>query len=390
MLCTLLTCAAFGGVLDDQADQVMRHMDQALEKVERVECQVSFGIPQKDADSIPGTASVQVAASPPRYSSRLQARDVPWRTVAVQDGGHIYGSADGRASSSPDYGSKAIQVLYNVASLPGDFAYYAFLDREERKRVIDEHAAMYLQPDEVEGVPCDLIVTKRSWAVGKETIMLLTFLWVDKSTGLPAAYQTDSLMRGQQRPGIRYEFSDVKLNPTWASDPFAYRPVDGDSTALPEEKPTVEAHTAIGVGSALPDLGLQSLDLSALRLRDTAKGPVLVTFFASWCGPCREELEALESLDIVKSKKLSVVAIGTFDSKKNLRKFAEERAQDGIRFCLDPDCEEKASPLAAAFGLSAIPHAFLVGREGKVIAEWVGFDSVDGLKKQLAALGDTD
>ena len=64
----------------------------------------------------------------------------------------------------------------------------------------------------------------------------------------------------------------------------------GASLALP-----LGAH-AVGLKESAPDFTLKSLDGSNLRLEEYRGQVVLINFWASWCGPCRQEMPLLDRL----------------------------------------------------------------------------------------------
>jgi len=62
------------------------------------------------------------------------------------------------------------------------------------------------------------------------------------------------------------------------------------------EAPPVVRRAVLTVGSAAPDFELWDLDGLAVSLSDYHGGVVLINFWATWCGPCRVEMPAMESL----------------------------------------------------------------------------------------------
>jgi len=62
-------------------------------------------------------------------------------------------------------------------------------------------------------------------------------------------------------------------------------------------------------GSRLPDLGFHASDGKTLRLPSLTGKPLLVNFWATWCGPCVAELPTLHQLAGTQAGKITVLAV---------------------------------------------------------------------------------
>jgi cytochrome c biogenesis protein CcmG/thiol:disulfide interchange protein DsbE len=136
------------------------------------------------------------------------------------------------------------------------------------------------------------------------------------------------------------------------------------------------------VGKTMPDLMLPTLEGdSEARLRDALKqGPVLVNFFASWCGPCQLEQPALLSL---KAQGVRIVGIDYEDvaprgSPQNARAFLAKLGDPYVARLADPD-----GRAGIEFGLSGVPETYVVASDGKVLAKYTNLGEGDA--RALAA-----
>jgi len=126
------------------------------------------------------------------------------------------------------------------------------------------------------------------------------------------------------------------------------------------------------MGKAAPPFSLTALDGGTVSLADYhGKKKLVVSFWASWCSPCRMELSVLQSL-YKKSHKASsefeIVAISTDDEKGPAEEFA---TQEKISFPILLDSRHEA---ADAYEVTAIPYLLVVDPDGKVIYEQHGFN----------------
>ena len=109
---------------------------------------------------------------------------------------------------------------------------------------------------------------------------------------------------------------------------------------------------------------------------------LVVTFWASWCGPCMKELPMLESIQKAAGKThLQVVAINTED-RESFRKIA--RALSTLNLQITYDYGKKSSD---AYGVNGIPHMLIIGRDGKVLKVHRGYgeSALDGIVAELNA-----
>lgn len=113
------------------------------------------------------------------------------------------------------------------------------------------------------------------------------------------------------------------------------------------------------------------------------KGKVLVvTFWATWCGPCMRELPMLESLQRVAGReKLQVVAVNIED-RAVFRKVSQKLTSFQLTVALDYG--KRGSD---AYGVNGIPHMVIIGRDGVILKVNRGYseESLDGILAEINA-----
>ena len=108
--------------------------------------------------------------------------------------------------------------------------------------------------------------------------------------------------------------------------------------------------------------------LPGSTLPETKGKVVLVDFWASWCGPCKESFPTLNRLqEKYKDKGLVVIGIGVDDSAAKHKAFAEKQK---AAFPLVHDSAHKA---AAFFKPATMPSSYLVDRKGVIRHVHAGF-----------------
>ena len=94
-----------------------------------------------------------------------------------------------------------------------------------------------------------------------------------------------------------------------------------------------------------------------LALRSDSPLPIMVDFFADWCGPCQMLSPIVEEL------------AGEYDGKVNIVKVDIDEAQE----------------IAQEYGVTSIPTILFI-RQGELVDKLVGFQSKDALKEKLDSM----
>jgi peroxiredoxin len=119
----------------------------------------------------------------------------------------------------------------------------------------------------------------------------------------------------------------------------------------------------------LPDLNGNKVDLMAF------KGKVIVVeFWATWCGPCREEIPLLNDL-YHQYKKDGLVVIGiSLDRREpeGVQKFLEKLKVDYINVMGDEEVFEAYSGIPGLGPIRGIPATFLIDRQGRICHRFLG------------------
>ncbi|MFN3416733.1 MAG: TlpA family protein disulfide reductase [Caldimonas sp.] len=110
-----------------------------------------------------------------------------------------------------------------------------------------------------------------------------------------------------------------------------------------------------------PDFTLGTLQGPNLRLQEQRGNVVLVNFWATWCGPCREEMPHLNRLyDKYRASGFTVLAVSIDDDPA---KAASMASKLGLTFPVLFDAEKKVS---RQYDLKAMPYTVIVDRDGRV------------------------
>ena len=107
---------------------------------------------------------------------------------------------------------------------------------------------------------------------------------------------------------------------------------------------------------------------------------VVVTFWASWCGPCRKELPGLDALQKHAGDKiLKVIAVNVEDSAEDYRLMMRQMKDYTIALTRD-----RSGGIAEGYGVKAYPNLWIIDPQGKVAAHHVGYgeDSLEALVNQ--------
>jgi peroxiredoxin len=110
-----------------------------------------------------------------------------------------------------------------------------------------------------------------------------------------------------------------------------------------------------------PDFTLRTLDGQKLRLGEQRGRVVLVNFWATWCGPCRQEMPHLNKL-YEKYKSSGFVLLGV-NVDDDTAQAAGVATRLGVTFPVLPDADKRVS---RQYDLSAMPSTVLIDRDGKV------------------------
>ena len=132
-----------------------------------------------------------------------------------------------------------------------------------------------------------------------------------------------------------------------------------------------------GKGEAFPRLADYSLEGT---LPDLTGKVVVVDFWASWCGPCKQAFPSLDALQKKYGDKVTVVAVSIDESKGDMDAFVKKTKPS---FTIVRD---KTQKLAEKLDIQSIPTTFILGKDGKVFDIHNGFGGERTAKEYNAAI----
>lgn len=155
----------------------------------------------------------------------------------------------------------------------------------------------------------------------------------------------------------------------------------GQTTTAGDSPAGAAADAAPVTGSAAPDFTLTNIHNKKVTLSKLKGQPVLINFWATWCGPCRIEMPAIEAAyQQHKDEGFVVLAV---DADEPLKDVAEFVGDLGLTFeiLMDPGLT-----VNDRYRVRAYPTSYFVGRDGTIVALQIGTMTESQLEENLAKI----
>jgi thiol-disulfide isomerase/thioredoxin len=213
-------------------------------------------------------------------------------------------------------------------------------------------------------------------------------IWIDEARGtvLRTIVHADNYMvYGAARIPLEEEaittFTTTELNGQVRENLFSFTPPPDAKLIQDFPDPAKDFGNAILAGQPAPSLKLKSEDGKVVALDSFRGKPVLLDFWATWCGPCVAALPKLAQ--IYQEAKDKGLILLTVDQDEEANTAAEFLAKKGYAWRNFHDGDGEIEKLV---GRSGIPRTMLVDAQGKIAYDVEGMDE-DELRKEIAKLG---
>jgi len=135
-------------------------------------------------------------------------------------------------------------------------------------------------------------------------------------------------------------------------------------------------------GEPAPDFQLQSLDGESVSLSELQGSPVMLNFWATWCGPCRSEMPYLQQIYEEWSEKgLILLAIDIGESHAEVRQFMQS---NNLSLPVLLDIREVVT---REYNITGIPTTFFIDKDGMIQEKIIGaFPTKDAIEKHLSKI----
>jgi thiol-disulfide isomerase/thioredoxin len=131
------------------------------------------------------------------------------------------------------------------------------------------------------------------------------------------------------------------------------------------------------------DYTLKDMSGKDVRLADYVGKPLIINFWATWCGPCKEEIPSLVALsEQYKEQGLTVLGVSIDDSPDDLKKFAAEYKMT-YPILVGQGHDDMLEEFEATY---AVPVSWFIKADGKVSIKHEGAASRDWFDQQIKAL----
>ena len=135
------------------------------------------------------------------------------------------------------------------------------------------------------------------------------------------------------------------------------------------------------IGTVMPDFSQADTSGKAINLSSLRGQYVLVDFWASWCGPCRQENpNVVSNFEKYKTKNFTVLGVSLDKAKPA---WLNAIQMDALHWTQLSDLKGWQNDVAAQFKITSIPQNFLLDPDGKIIAKNLRGEALGRMLEEL-------
>jgi len=136
------------------------------------------------------------------------------------------------------------------------------------------------------------------------------------------------------------------------------------------------------VGNLAPNFQLQDINYGAVSLRDYRGSPIMLNFWATWCGPCRHEMPFIQQVhEDWQDRGLIIITVNLGEDQFKVSDFMRN---NGLTF---PALLDIQKSVAGQYDVTAIPTTFFIDKDGVIQERRVGsYSSVEDIENSLTKI----
>lgn len=151
-----------------------------------------------------------------------------------------------------------------------------------------------------------------------------------------------------------------------------------------QEAVAMSYDVGLQIGKMAPDFTLNTHNGNTITLSELKGKKVLLNFWASWCGPCEEEMPAMQKVyNELMGQDVEIVAVNMTIGKETIESATQFVKQYGLTFPVPLDTKGEVMKLYEIYGL---PTSYFLDSEGIIRAKFFGPMDERFIKEELKKL----
>ncbi|WP_257985150.1 redoxin domain-containing protein [Bacillus sp. T33-2] len=135
----------------------------------------------------------------------------------------------------------------------------------------------------------------------------------------------------------------------------------------------------VEIGASAPNFTLSDLSGKAVDLSDYKGRKVMLNFWATWCGPCKAEMPAMQELYTKMNGEIEILAVN-MDPKNDVAGYV---AEHGLTF---PVLLDESEQVSKAYSIFSIPTSFFIDEQGIIRQKHNGSMTLEQMEEYVHKL----